>query len=57
MSAWVTATYIACITQVTILEVINYTLFLYDQWLCFFYVEFLLNFSTGKHRLDGGVYF
>ena len=31
--------YIACITQVT-LEVIKYTLFIYDRWLCFFQ-EFL----------------
>ena len=49
-------TYIACITQVT-LEVINYTLFIYDRWLCFFHIQFLFNFSVSKHRLDGGVYF
>ena len=49
-------TYIACITQVT-LEVINYTLLIYDRWLRFFYIQFLFNFPAGKHRLDGGVYF
>ena len=54
MSARVT--YIACITQVT-WEVINYTLFIYDRWLCFFHIQFLFNFSVSKHRLDDGVYF
>ena len=62
MSACVT--YIACITQVT-LEVINYTLFIYDRWLCFFHIQFLFNFRAGKSNLNdcvfffwgGGVYF
>ena len=56
MSVCVTYMYIACITQVE-LEVINYTLFIYDQWLFFFHIQFLFNFLAGKHRLDGGVYF
>ena len=41
--------------QVT-LEVINYTLFIYDRWICFFHIQFLFNFSAGKNTLDGGVY-
>ena len=49
-------TYIDYITQVT-MEVINYTLFIYDGWLCFFHIQFLFNFSAGKLRLDGGIYF
>ena len=43
-------TYIACTTQVT-LEVINYTLFIYDRWLFFFHIQFLFNFPACKHRV------
>ena len=39
-----------CITQVT-LEVINYTLFIYDRWLFFFHIQFLFNFPACKHRV------
>ena len=55
MSACVT--YIAHITQVT-LEVINYTLFIYDRWLFFFHIQFLFQFFTNlwvNETFDGRV--
>ena len=55
VSMFACVTYIACITQVT-LEVKLHTGYL-QSGLCFYHIQFLFNFSAGKHRLDGGVNF
>ena len=48
--------YITFITKVTLKFIYN-TLLIYDRRLCLFHFQFLFNFSAGKYRLDGFVYF
>ena len=39
------------------LEFITDTMLLYNQWLCFMHLEFLVNFAAQKHGLDIVVHF